>query len=103
MTAARKLKVSVTLSAEVLALVDRDAERRNDTRSGVVEDWLRRAAAAGAKADLDRDTAAYYRSLGDDERAEDEALARAASSAARRVTYEAPRRSPTRAPKARRR
>jgi len=86
MTAA-KLKVSLTLSADVVALVDRDAQRRNDTRSGVVEQWLRRAANAGVEQEIADATAAYYRSLRGEDRVEDESLSRALSDATRRVSY----------------
>ena len=88
MTAAAKLKVSLSLSAEVLALVDRTARRGNDTRSGVIERWLRRAATAAVEQEIADATAAYYRSLRGDELAEDEALSRGLSDAARRVSYD---------------
>ena len=83
---APKLKVSLTISADLLALVDRDARRRNDTRSGVVDHWLRRAANSAVEAEIDDATAAYYESLRGNERAEDEAIARALSQAAARVS-----------------
>ncbi len=95
MSTVPKLKVSLTLSAEVVALVDRDARRRQNTRSGVVEQWLRRAAAASVEHQIEEATAAYYRSLRGDERAEEEAMSKALSAAARRVSYdesESPRR-----------
>lgn len=88
MTAAAKLKVSLSLSAEVLALVDRTARRGNDTRSGVIERWLRRAATAAVEQEIAEATAAYYRSLRGDELAYDEALSRGLSDAARRVSYD---------------
>jgi hypothetical protein len=97
MTTAAKLKVSLSLSADVLALVDRSARRGNDTRSGVVERWLRRAAAAAAEQELTEATAAYYRSLRGDELVDEEALSRGLSEAARRVSYdEAPAPAPRR-------
>ena len=83
-----KLKVSLTLSADLLELVDRDARRRNNTRSGVIEQWLRRAANAGVEQEIEDATGAYYRSLRSNEAAENEALSRALSKAARRVTYD---------------
>jgi len=86
MTAA-KLKVSLTLSADVVALVDRDAQRRNDTRSGVVEQWLRRAANASVEQEVADATAAYYRSLRGDDLVEDESLSRALSDTARHVSH----------------
>lgn len=88
MTSARKLKVSITLSADLLALVDRDAQRTHDTRSGVVEQWLRRAASATAEKEIEEATAAYYLSLRGEERSEDDTLSRALSAAARRVSYD---------------
>lgn len=88
MATANKLKVSLTLSAEVVALIDRDARQRKDTRSGVVEQWLRRAANAEAGQKIEAATAAYYAGLRTEERAEDEVLARALSASARRVSYD---------------
>jgi hypothetical protein len=88
MRAEAKLKVSLTLSADVVALVDRDARLRKDTRSAVVEQWLRRAAGAALEKEIEAATAAYYHSLRDEERAEDSAIARALSGRARRVSYD---------------
>ena len=88
MTAAAKLKVSLTLSADILTLVDRDARSRRSTRSGVVEQWLRRAATAKVAQDIESATAAYYASLREEERDEDTAMARALSLAARRVVHD---------------
>ena len=87
MTTAAKLKVSLTLSADLVALVDRDAKRRNGTRSGVIEQWLRGAASAAVAQELDAATAAYYRSLRPEEAEEDEALSRALSGAARKLAF----------------
>jgi hypothetical protein len=87
MSTTTKLKVSLTLSTDLVALVDRDARRRNNTRSGVVEQWLRRAATAGVEKEIEDATVAYYLSLGVEERAEDEAMSRALSRAARRVSH----------------
>jgi hypothetical protein len=93
---ASKTKVSLTLSADLLELVDRDARQRNETRSGVIEQWLRRAAVATARRELEDATAAYYRSLRETERNENEALARGLSKATRRVSYDEGLRRPRR-------
>ena len=85
MTAAAKLKVSLTLSADLVALVDRDARRGRGSRSGVIEQWLRRAANASVKQEIADSTAAYYRSLRGEDRAENESMSRSLSDAARRV------------------
>jgi hypothetical protein len=95
MTSAAKLKVSLTLSADLVALVDRHARRGDGSRSGVIEQWLRRAANASVEQEIDDATATYYRSLHGEDRAEDESLSRSLSGAARRVAYDeesAPRR-----------
>ena len=83
-----KLKVSLTLSADLVALVDRDAKHHKGTRSSVVELWLRRAAAAEVTRGIEDATAAYYRSLRSDQREEEESLSKALSGAARRVSYD---------------
>lgn len=88
MTTARKLKVSLTLSADVVALVDRDAARRHETRSGVIETWLRRAVSAAVEKELEQATAAYYLSLRGSALAEDDRLSRALSKTARRISYD---------------
>lgn len=91
MTAARKLKISLTLSSDLLEVIDRDASRRQETRSAVVEQWLRRASARAIESEIDDAMARYYMSLRKDERADDEAVARAASRASRRLAYDEPK------------
>jgi hypothetical protein len=90
MNAAPKMKVSLTLSADLLALVDRDARLHKDTRSGVIEQWLRRAAHARVERDIEDATVAYYAALRADDVAENDAVARSLSRAARRVSYDPP-------------
>src|SRR5688572_4061722 len=88
MTTVRKLKVSLTLSADLVALIDRDANNRNDTRSGIVEEWLRRAASATAETAIEDATAAYYLGLRGAARSEADHLSHGLSKAARRVSYD---------------
>jgi len=88
MTKGAKLKLSVTISADVLALVDEDARRLGATRSGTIELWLRRAAAGNVEREIEQATVAYYRSLRGEEQKEDEALSKALSRGARRVSYD---------------
>lgn len=86
---APKLKVSVTLAPDLVADVDAEAQRiPGATRSSVVEAWLRRGRRARAEAGLRDSVVAYYEARTAEDRAEDEAIARAASSRARRVRYE---------------
>jgi metal-responsive CopG/Arc/MetJ family transcriptional regulator len=56
---ARKAKVSVTLDRDLLAGIDRRVEP-GATRSEVIEAWLRLAALAHARRELDAATVAYY-------------------------------------------
>src|SRR5688500_8675886 len=95
MSIARKLKVSLTLSADLLALIDRVARDGNDTRSGVVEQWLRRAVSATTEQEIEDATAAYYAGLRAGERKDEDRLAHGLSRASRRVSYDdvRPRRS----------
>lgn len=76
MASARKLKVSVSLSEDLVERIDREAARSpGQSRSGVIEAWLWRASKRAAAASLAAETIAYYEKLTDAERAEDEAWA----------------------------
>lgn len=94
-----KLKVSLTLSADLVVLIDRNARRTGSTRSGVVEDWLRSSASRAAESTIDEATATYYASLRGEARADDDAISKAMSRSATKIAYDAPRRR--RAPKQR--
>ena len=79
-------KVSVSLPAELVAQVDREARGRPGvSRSAVVEEWLRQGARLKAEDDLRAAVVAYYRELRPEDRVEEEALARALSRAGRRL------------------
>ena len=87
-----KVKVSVTVSADVLARVDRHAARRRGaTRSQIIEEWLRRGARVQAQQDLESEIVAYYDGLTAEQRAEDAAIATATARAARRLDLDGPR------------
>jgi Arc/MetJ-type ribon-helix-helix transcriptional regulator len=74
----RRVKISVSLPADLVERIDRQVARRpGGTRSGVMEEWLRRAARADAHQELDRAIEAYYRDLREDERADDRVEAEA--------------------------
>jgi metal-responsive CopG/Arc/MetJ family transcriptional regulator len=73
MTAVRKVKVSITLSEQLVDRIDREAARQpGQTRSGVIESWLWRASRRAASARLAAETIAYYESLSEVEREEDQ-------------------------------
>jgi hypothetical protein len=84
----RKTKLSLTVSADLLELVDRDVRKLKGTRSSVVELWLRRAATLATERSIESATAAYYLSLQAAEA--EEPLSRALSKAAKRVSYDPP-------------
>jgi hypothetical protein len=97
MTTARKTKLSVSLDADLVALIDRQAADESGTRSGVMARWLRQASRQTTLARLQEETASYYESLTAAERADDDQWARASSRAARRLKIDEPvRRAPRR-------
>ena len=85
MTAVPKVKLSITLSRDLVGRIDRLAAGKGATRSAVVERWLRQAERLESQQDIERATIDYYQSLDQEARAEDEALARALSRGARRI------------------
>jgi hypothetical protein len=78
---ARRLKVSISIAADVLSRVDREVRRRSDTRSGVIDAWLRASADRQARDQLVAETASYYRDLPSEVRDEDSAWADFSASA----------------------
>jgi len=77
MPSARKMKVSISLSAELIERIDREAAREpGQSRSRVIEAWLWRASRRAAAARLASETIAYYEKLSEAERAEDHQWAR---------------------------
>ena len=103
MTAVRKVKVSISLDSQLLVLVDRLAANEGQTRSAVIERWLREGSRRGAAARLEEETAAYYDSLGPEDKDDDAAWATAASKAARKLAVDdgSPTRVLTKAPRPR--
>ena len=84
-----RAKVSITLSEELLARIDREASGRpGGNRSAVIEEWARRGARMRGADLLREETIAYYDSLGPEDRAENESMARASGAAARRLPYD---------------
>lgn len=88
MMAAKKVKVSLTISSDLLARVDRAAKREGTTRSYLVEQWLDAGASRAAERAIDLATVAYYTSRTPEERAEEEALGEASSRHAREIDYD---------------
>ena len=88
MTAARKMKVSVSIDADVVAAVDRRAARDGTTRSAVMESWLRGASRQAGMARLEEETAAYYDALTPAERVQDKGWATFAARGSRRLNID---------------
>jgi metal-responsive CopG/Arc/MetJ family transcriptional regulator len=84
MKAARKAKVSVTLDRDLLTVIDRRIEA-GVTRSEIIEAWLRLAALAHARRELDAATVAYYEGRTTGQQADDESLAAFSTRASREL------------------
>jgi Arc/MetJ-type ribon-helix-helix transcriptional regulator len=81
-----KTKVSITLAPDLVRAVDRAVKRgRGESRSSVIDAWLRRAARINAEDTLRAETVAYYETLSAQESSENTAIARASSRAARKL------------------
>ena len=78
-------RVTVSLPADLVEQLDRSSRRMGTTRSGLVEEWLRRGARERGQADLDRQIEIYYAGRDQAEVADDESIARAAGRLARRI------------------
>jgi metal-responsive CopG/Arc/MetJ family transcriptional regulator len=77
MQRAHKVRVTVTVSEDVLRKVDKAAAgTRGASRSSIIDDWLRLGAQRRAQADLDLAIAAYYDNLSASEQREDAEWAR---------------------------
>jgi metal-responsive CopG/Arc/MetJ family transcriptional regulator len=73
----RKHKVSLSLPADLVDWIDRQAARkRGGTRSGVVEQAVRNWAKRSAAKDIEDATVAYYQAMTPSEHKEDEAWSR---------------------------
>jgi metal-responsive CopG/Arc/MetJ family transcriptional regulator len=82
---ARKVKISVSIDAALLANVDRYAASHGVTRSAALERWLAQMAHRERLSRLEEETAAYYDSLTEDDKKEDSAFAAASAKAARKL------------------
>jgi metal-responsive CopG/Arc/MetJ family transcriptional regulator len=73
----RKHKVSLSLPADLVDWIDREAARKQgETRSGVVEQAVRGWAKRSAAKDIEDATVAYYQAMAPSEQKEDEVWSR---------------------------
>ena len=82
---ARKVKISISIDAALLANVDRYAAANHVTRSAALERWLGQVSHKERLNRLEEETAAYYDSLTEAERREDVEWADFASKAAKKL------------------
>jgi metal-responsive CopG/Arc/MetJ family transcriptional regulator len=83
-----KRKISLSLTRDVVASIDRVARAEARSRSRVVEGWLRAMARERAARELEAATIAYYESLTPEDRREDAAIAAAGAAAAQRLAID---------------
>jgi metal-responsive CopG/Arc/MetJ family transcriptional regulator len=92
MRSSHKVRVTVSIADELVAALDRQvAERRAPSRSAALERWLREGRRREIERRLEESTIAYYEELTAAERAEDAAMARGLSAAARRLDIDGDR------------
>jgi metal-responsive CopG/Arc/MetJ family transcriptional regulator len=88
---ARKVKISISIDAALLANLDRYAASKRVTRSAALERWLAQAEHREKLNRLELETAAYYDSLTDAERREDAELAASSSRNFRKLDIDGPK------------
>jgi metal-responsive CopG/Arc/MetJ family transcriptional regulator len=84
----RKEKVTLSLSSDILAAIDKIVESSHLSRSGVVEDVLEDWVEQERRNQLSQEAAEYYKSLTPEERREDVAIARFGTKTAKKVWAE---------------
>lgn len=84
-----KIKLSITLPADLVDRIDAAAERvGSSNRSAIIEQWLRRGARARALDALHEETLTYYASRDSGTTAADDRLGRALGAQAQRLRYD---------------
>lgn len=83
-----RTRVTVSLPAEQVQRVDREARARGTTRSAVMSEWLRFGARHQASLALDAEITAYYTTMSAEETEQDAAIARASTAAARSLDFD---------------
>lgn len=85
MSIARKIRVTFSLSPDVIRQLEQKARATGASRSSTLEALLRSGDKNDRARELERQTAAYYESLTADERRDESAYASWSSGSARRV------------------
>ncbi len=91
MKSVARLKVSVSLPADLIGEIDRATKAHEGaTRSGVMEAWLREAERLHSQARLDEATEVYYGALSEEEQSADAEWAEGAAKVLGEVTRSPP-------------
>jgi metal-responsive CopG/Arc/MetJ family transcriptional regulator len=85
---ARKVKISISIDAGLLANVDRYATANGVTRSAALERWLGQVSHKEKLNRLEEETAAYYDSLTEAERQDDAQWTEAATKSFRKLNID---------------
>jgi metal-responsive CopG/Arc/MetJ family transcriptional regulator len=86
---ARKVKISISIDAALLANVDRYAAAHHVTRSAALERWLGQVSHREKLNRLEEDTAAYYDARTEADRRDDAEWAEFASKSAKKLDIDA--------------
>ena len=87
----RRSRVTLSLPSDLVELIDRCSAEIKETRSGLVEEWLRYASLRHRKQALDDEITAYYTNRSAAQRREDDAIARWSTRMAALIDYDQPK------------
>lgn len=81
----RKTKLTVTISGDVVCVIDKIAKEKGTPRSQIMEEMLRDSLLRSKKSAIEKDIEAYYLSLSEKEKKEDREWTKVAEESAKRT------------------
>jgi len=81
----RKTKLTVTISGDVVYVIDKIAKEKGTPRSQIMEEMLRDSLLRSKKRAIEKDIEAYYLSLSEKEKKEDREWTKVAEGSAKRT------------------
>jgi len=81
----RKTKLTVTISGDVVCVIDKIAKENGTPRSQIMEEMLRDSLLRSKKRAIEKDIEAYYLSLSEKEKKEDREWTKVAEESAKRT------------------
>ncbi|OHB93733.1 MAG: hypothetical protein A3E19_02975 [Planctomycetes bacterium RIFCSPHIGHO2_12_FULL_52_36] len=81
----RKTKLTVTISGDVVCVIDKIAKEKGTPRSQIMEEMLRDSLLRSKKRAIEKDIEAYYLSLSEKEKKEDREWTKVAEESAKRT------------------